>query len=202
VTETRGSDAGRPTLEGAALTLRPADEADASRLMAILDEPEVALWWRRSEWERVDEQDAVTFVIVVRDTDADDDEGADKGKDEDAAGVTDAADHGRVLGCIQYVEESDPDYLSAAIDIFVSAAVHGHGVGPAAMRLLIAWLIDARGHHRITVDPAAENAHAIHVYEKLGFRCVGVLRQYERVGNGVWRDALLMELVAADFVCS
>ena len=67
------------------------------------------------------------------------------------------------------------------------------------MRTLLAWLIDVCGHHRLTVDPAAANARAIHVYEKLGFRPVGVLREYERVAGGSWRDALLMELLAADF---
>ena len=167
-------DARRPTLAGVAVTLRAARDADIPVLLAILDEPEVARWWRRSEWERVDEQDAATFAIVL-------------GEDS-------------VVGCIQYSEETDPDYLSAAVDIFVSAAVHGRGVGPDAMRTLIAWLIDARGHHRFTVDPACDNGHAIHVYERLGFRRVGVLREYERVADGAWRDALLMELVAGDFV--
>ena len=86
------------------------------------------------------------------------------------------------------------------MDIFVGTAAQGRGVGPDAMRTLIAWLFDVRGHHRLTVDPAAENARAVHVYEKLGFRRVGVLRRYERVEDGVWRDALLMELLADDFV--
>jgi len=133
----------------------------------------VAAWWRRDEWERLDERDAVTFTIML---------------------------DGAVVGGVQYSEETDPDYFSAAVDIFVAAAVHGRGVGSDAMRTLIAWLIDARGHHRLTVDPAAVNARAIHVYEKLGFRRVGVLRQYERVADGSRRDALLMELLAAEFV--
>ena len=51
-----------------------------------------------------------------------------------------------------------------------------------------------------TVDPAAANARAIHVYEKLGFRPVGVLRRYERATGGEWRDALFMELLADEFV--
>lgn len=95
---------------------------------------------------------------------------------------------GALVGCIQYNEETDPDYFSAAVDIFVSAAVHGRGVGSDAMRTLVAWLIDVRGHHRLTVDPAAVNARASHVYEKLGFRPVGVLQQYERVAGGSWRQ--------------
>lgn len=160
-------------LRGRSVTLRPVIEDDLPALLAILEEPEVARWWRRDEWERVDEEDAVTFTIVA---------------------------DGAVAGCIQFSEETDPDYYSAAVDIFVATAAQGRGVGPDAMRALIAWLIEARGHHRLTVDPAADNARAIHVYEKLGFRRVGVLRRYERVEDGVWRDGLLMELVADDFV--
>ena len=164
---------GRPALSGGLIDLRPAQDDDITTLLAILDEPEVGRWWRRTEWERVDEKDAVVFCIAL---------------------------HGAVVGCIQYTEETDPDYRSAAVDIFVSAVVHGRGVGSHAMSILIAWLIDERGHHRLTVDPAAANARAIHVYEKLGFRPVGVLRRYERVEDGVWRDALLLELLAEEFV--
>lgn len=169
----------RPTLRGRLVTLRPVVPTDLPTLLAILEEPEVARWWRRAEWERVDEQDARTLVIVL------------PGVAPDEAG--------RVSGCIQYSEETDPDYLSAAVDIFVGTAAQGRGVGPDAMRTLIAWLFDERGHHRLTVDPAADNARAIHVYGQLGFRRVGVLRRYERVEDGVWRDALLMELLAEDF---
>ncbi len=168
-------DAGSDTpseLRGSLVTLRPVQPADLPALLTILDEPEVARWWRRAEWERVDELDAVTFTILLPD--------------------------GTVAGCIQYSEETDPDYFSAAVDIFVGTAAQGRGVGPDAMRTLVAWLVDARGHHRLTVDPALENERAVHVYEKLGFRRVGVLRQYERVEDGVWRDALLMELLAGE----
>jgi aminoglycoside 6'-N-acetyltransferase len=161
-------------LQGAVVRLRPVSPDDLPALLAILDEPEVARWWRRAEWERVDEKDALTLVIEVNAS-------------------------GAVAGCIQYTEETDPDYFSAAVDIFVGTAAQGRGVGPDAMRTLIAWLFDGRGHHRLTVDPAAANARAIHVYEKLGFRPVGALRRYERVEDGVWRDALLMELLAEDF---
>jgi aminoglycoside 6'-N-acetyltransferase len=162
-----------PVLYGRLVTLRPTVAADAPALLAVLDEPDVAQWWRRDEWDRLDESDGVTFTIVL---------------------------DGALVGCVQYAEETDPDYFSAAVDIFLSAEVHGRGAGSDAMRTLIAWLIDARGHHRLTVDPAAVNARAIHVYEKLGFRAVGVLREYERVAGGSWRDALLMELLAAELV--
>jgi len=158
-------------LRGGRVLLRPVSPGDLPTLLAILEEPGVARWWRRDEWERVDELGAVTFTIVL---------------------------DGAVSGCIQYSEETDPDYFSAAVDIFVGTAAQGRGVGPDAMRTLLAWLFDVRGHHRVTVDPAAENARAVHVYETLGFRRVGVLRRYERVEDGVWRDAVLMELLAEE----
>ena len=167
------SPAQAPVLRGRQVVLRPVTDADLPVLLAILEEPEVARWWRRAEWERVAGKDAVTFAIVV---------------------------DGVVRGCIQYTEEADPDYRAAAVDIFVSAAAQGRGVGRDAMRTLIAWLIDVRGHHRLTVDPAVANRRAIHVYRSLGFRPVGVLRRYERVAEGVYRDALLMELLAEEFV--
>jgi aminoglycoside 6'-N-acetyltransferase len=57
-------------------------------------------------------------------------------------------------------------------------------------------LIEERGHHRVTIDPAADNAAAIRTYEKVGFKPVGVMRAYERdVGGQGWHDGLLMELV-------
>ena len=177
------------TLEGGLVRLRPVSSADLPALLAILEEPEVARWWRRAEWERVDERDAVTLVIELKAA----------GVIAGTGGAAVASGGRTVAGCIQYTEETDPDYLSAAVDIFVGTAAQGRGVGPDAMRTLIAWLFEARGHHRLTVDPAAENARAIHVYEELGFRPVGILRRYERVEDGVWRDALLMELLAGDF---
>jgi RimJ/RimL family protein N-acetyltransferase len=66
------------------------------------------------------------------------------------------------------------------------------------IRLLVRHLIEDRGHHRITIDPAADNAQAIRAYEKAGFRPVGVMRAYERdMASAEWHDGLLMELVGA-----
>ena len=56
-------------------------------------------------------------------------------------------------------------------------------------------LFDERGHHRITIDPAAANTRAIRCYEAVGFERVGVMRQYERGDDGTWRDGLLLELL-------
>ena len=106
---------------------------------------------------------------------------------------------GWVVGAIQWSEEADPDYRHAQIDIFVDPSVHRRGYATDAIRTLIRYLIDVRGHHRLTIDPAADNAPAIAVYSGVGFRSVGIMRQYERGPDGVWHDGLLMELLAEDW---
>jgi aminoglycoside 6'-N-acetyltransferase len=160
-----------PTLRGPRVVLRPLTQADAPIMLAMLSEPGVAVWWRRSEWDQLTEEGATVFAVMVGDA---------------------------IAGCIQFCEETDPDYHSAAIDVFMGDAWQDRGLGTEAMRTLIDYLIGQRGHHRITVDPAAANARAIRVYERLGFRPVGIMRAYERVAEGTWRDALLMELIDLD----
>jgi aminoglycoside 6'-N-acetyltransferase len=64
------------------------------------------------------------------------------------------------------------------------------------VRTLARYLIHDRGHHRLTIDPSTDNHAAIRAYEKVGFRPVGVMRQYERSPEGDWRDGLLMDLLA------
>ena len=153
---------------GAGCVLRPLQPEDRPGVERLLAEPEVSRWWLRQDWDRVVEGDATSLAIVV---------------DDELAGV------------IQYHEETDPDYLSASVDLFVGARFQGRRVGRRALKAVVDHLVGERGHHRITVDPAADNARAIHVYEALGFRRVGVLRAYERSGDGSWHDGLLMELV-------
>ena len=103
---------------------------------------------------------------------------------------------GELAGWLGFSEENDPQYRRAGLDIVLAPRFQGRGLGPAALRLAARWLIDERGHHRLTIDPAAENERAIRAYEKVGFRPVGVLRRYERGPDGEWRDGLLMDLLA------
>jgi aminoglycoside 6'-N-acetyltransferase len=163
-----------PTLRGERVLLRPVTQTDRGRLAAILAEPEVARWWASDE-------------AIAEATD----------DDEDEVRLTIEVD-GDIVGAIQYAEETDPDYRHAAIDIFLATAVHGQGIGPDAIRTLARHLFGARGHHRLTIDPAASNARAIAAYAKVGFKPVGIMRQYERARDGTWHDGLLMDLLAEE----
>jgi RimJ/RimL family protein N-acetyltransferase len=102
-----------------------------------------------------------------------------------------------VRGMVQYGEEDEPNYRHASIDIFVDPAVHGRGIGRDAVRTLALHLVRDRGHHRLVIDPAADNVAAIRCYTSVGFRPVGRMRRYERDVDGVdWHDGLLMDLLA------
>jgi aminoglycoside 6'-N-acetyltransferase len=105
-----------------------------------------------------------------------------------------------VVGLIQWSEETDPQYRHASIDIYVDPAVHGQGIGTDAVRTLARHLITDHGHHRLVIDPAADNAVAIACYAKVGFRPVGIVRRYERGPDGEWHDGLLMDLLAQELI--
>jgi aminoglycoside 6'-N-acetyltransferase len=155
------------------MTLRPLARDDEPELLRIHGTAEVMRWWdvpdERFPW---DEPQSTRLTILV---------------------------DGAVAGLIQYWEEPEPKYRHAGIDLFLDPALHGRGLGAEAVRRVVRHLIDERGHHRVTIDPATANATAIRAYEKVGFKPVGVMRQSERdVGGGGWHDSLLMELLASD----
>lgn len=106
---------------------------------------------------------------------------------------------GEVVGAIQFHEETKAEYRHAGIDIFLTARLHGKGIGTDAVRTLATWLVRERGHHRLVIDPAAANAAAIRSYRKVGFQPVGVMRAYWLDHRtGLWQDGLLMDLLAED----
>ena len=164
-------------IEGDAVRLRPATDGDIDRLVAIRSTPEVYHRWGgndlASELTKSLTDDELHLLAI---------EDADR----------------RVVGAIQWEEETEPDYRHASIDVYLDPAIHGRGLGTDAVRALAGHLFDRRGHHRITIDPATDNAAAISCYEKVGFRPVGVMRSYERSPDGTWHDGLLMDLLADD----
>lgn len=107
---------------------------------------------------------------------------------------------GSVAGVLDFEEEDDPDYRSANMDIGMFTGYVDRGLGTEALKLLATYLIDGRGHHRLTIDPAADNARAIRAYEKVGYKPIGIARRYERIDSGEWHDNLLMDMLAEELV--
>ncbi len=120
-----------------------------------------------------------------------------RGEDDGAVVLAIVVDDG-VAGMIQYFEEDDEEFRHASIDLFLGAQYQGRGLGTDAVRTLAGHLIRDRGHHRLTIDPAAHNARAIRCYEKVGFKRVGIMREYWLDADGVWRNGLLLDLLAGE----
>jgi aminoglycoside 6'-N-acetyltransferase len=163
-----------PVLPGRRVRIRSGRPGDAERLRVILAEPSVAQWWG--------EPDPLDVI-----------EEALGGDGEEILLVMEI--DGQVAGGIQYSEENEPMYRHAGIDIYLGTRFQDRGAGTEAVALLARYLFSERGHHRITIDPAAHNDRAIRSYAKVGFRPVGVMRQYERGPDGRFHDGLLMDLL-------
>ncbi len=176
--ESLSSPVDRPMLlRGQNIVLRPLRADDVEQVAEIQAEPGVARWWGPPNKAELHRQ-------------------ADGSDDEKAFAIE---REGELVGLIQYHEENEPDFRHAGIDIFLAGRAQGHRLGTDAVRTLARYLIEKRGHHRLTIDPAADNAAAIRAYERVGFRPVGVMREYWRSADGTWRDGLLMELLAREF---
>jgi len=166
-------------LRGALVSLRSSEPGDIPELARIRSTPEVYERWggtgdmAAQVAEELADPDTETLVIEYE---------------------------GRVVGAIQWDEEDDPTYRHAGMDIYLDPAVHGKGLGADAVRTLARHIIQDHGHHRITIDPAADNHAAIRCYSKVGFRPVGIMRRYERAPDGTWHDGLLMDLLAEELI--
>jgi aminoglycoside 6'-N-acetyltransferase len=164
-------------LRGERVTVRPGGQADVADLLRILAEPSVARWWGMDapHDDLLDtlegRSDVVRLVVEV---------------------------DGQVAGAVEYYEEPQPEYRHANIDVFLGSRFQGRGLGTELVGLVARFLVGDCGHHRLTIDPAVDNVAAIRCYEKVGFRRVGVMREYELGPDGTYHDGLLMDLLAAE----
>lgn len=167
-------------VHGEHVRLRSAGADDLNTFLDIPQEPAVAAWWGPDSANELCEllseapasSDTTVFAIE---------------------------ENSVVIGLLNVTEEPSADYRHAAIDVTLATTAQNRGRGTDAVRAAVQWAFEARGHHRVTIDPAADNARAIACYRKVGFRPLGVLRQYERRRDGRWYDGLFMDLIADDW---
>jgi aminoglycoside 6'-N-acetyltransferase len=162
-----------PILIGEKVTLRALTEADLPGLLEILQQPGINEWWPGYDMERL-RADAF-------------------GSPETTSLAVEIG--GAFVGLVMYTEQPDPYYKAAGIDITLDASNLGRGLGSDALRTVARHLFDERGHHRLTIDPALSNERAIAAYKKVGFQPVGVMRQYEKGGDGTFHDNLLLDML-------
>ncbi len=160
-------------LLGDRVVLRPLAEQHLPALAELGRDPEVARWWPGIDEPSLREELAagLSFAIVAE---------------------------GEVAGVVQFYEELDEQFRHAGLDLFLGPPFRDRGLGTDTVRTMVRYLIHERGHHRLIIDPAAHNERAIRCYENVGFRRVGVMREYWLDPDGVRRDGLLLDLLASE----
>ena len=160
-------------LHGDRVVLRPLAEEHVPVLAEFGGESETARWWAGIDepYLREELKAGLSFAILSA---------------------------SEVTGMIQYYEELDPEFRHAGMDLFLGTRFQDRGLGTDTVRTMARYLVREREHHRLIIDPAADNERAIRVYKKVGFRPVGIMREYWRDPDGVWRDGLLLDLLASE----
>ncbi|MFC6237216.1 GNAT family N-acetyltransferase [Longivirga aurantiaca] len=169
-----------PTLVTSLVRLRPIGADDEATLRAILATPAVSQWWHPPEDGFPFDHEAGTVRWAV-----------------ELLGPPGPGPAGAVVGMVQAYEGDDPDYDESGIDIFLTPSMHRRGLGRDVVTTVRDWLVDIRGHHLVTIDPAASNTAAIACYTACGFQPVGILHGRERsTDRRGWHDTLLMQYCA------
>ncbi len=166
-------------LDSVRARLRAVEADDLADLARIRSTPEVARWWQARSAEQLAEEEV-------------------EGRNDGDAHWTVWVDDERV-GFIQAYEETEADYRHGGIDLYLDPSLHGQHFGREITERVARYLLDDLGHHRVIIDPTLANAAAVRCYEQVGFKAVGVMREYwfDHVEQR-WADALLMDLLPAD----
>jgi len=179
------SFAGKPTITGERVLLRPVEPADASGLAAIDDEALLLTGTQRKasmkklrRWyaTRAAHADRLDLSIIDRAS-------------------------GRWAGEV-VLNNLDAANRSCGFRILLgNAEFRDRGLGTEASRLALAHAFEVVGVHRVELQVYAFNPRAKHVYDKIGFRYEGTRRQALR-WDGQWIDSHVMAILAAEWQAS
>ena len=173
----------KPTLHGEMLVLRPIGPHDADAIWEVVSDPESRrLAGLSEELTHRDVQRWTAHVATVDDR-------------IDLAVTMSGSDE--YLGEI-VLDAIDPVVRSANLRLTMRPAYRGRGYGTEAIQLVLGMGFDGLGLHRIGLVVPAINARAKSLYENVGFRVEGRLRDAFRDGDG-WTDGLVMGLLEDEY---
>jgi RimJ/RimL family protein N-acetyltransferase len=104
---------------------------------------------------------------------------------------------GRYVGEV-VLNELDPNNNSCSFRIALGATGQNRGLGTEATRLVLGYAFERVGLHRISLEVYSFNSRARRVYEKVGFRPEGVLRD-ALLWEGQRFDAHVMSILAHEW---
>jgi phosphinothricin acetyltransferase len=105
---------------------------------------------------------------------------------------------GRVLGwgSLNVYNPREAYRFVADISVYVERAARGRGVG-AALLTRLTELGGAHGFHKLVLSAFPHNKAGMALYEKLGFRTVGIYHE-QGLLDGRWVDTMVMEKLLSE----
>lgn len=172
-----------PTLQGEMIALRPLQARDADAMHELLSDPE----GRRLVGTTHEYTRSEIPGVIARAAAAD---------DRMILAVT-ANGSEEYLGQIA-LEAIDRVVRCARVTLQMRPAYRGRGYGTEAIELMLGFAFDGLGLHRLGIQVLSINARATSLYENLGFRPEGRLRDAYRDGEG-WCDGIVMGLLEDEY---
>jgi len=171
-------------LMGEKVNLRAVEPADFELLWRWLNVPDVMLYWgrpgntesmpevARREGEQATRGNSRKYIIETKD--------------------------GTPIGQVDYYD-LDWQARSAWVSIMIGEQEYwSGGYGTNAMRTLLRYMFEELGLHRVTLTAHETNVRAQRSYEKNGFVCEGLLRDWAYF-NGHWVNGVIMSVLAPEF---
>ena len=172
-------------MTGSQVYLRPLTGEDAAAFVPWVNDAEVtrtlaigaAVMDRQAEQAWIEKMNAsgsdVFFGIVIQETD-------------------------RLIGSIG-LNQIDFRYRSASLGMMIGEkSMWGKGYGTEATRLVVRYAFEELHLNRVQLHVYEYNLRGIRVYEKVGFRREGMLRQ-EHVYNGRFWDTVVMAILREEW---
>lgn len=182
----------KPVLEGELVRLRPFCEEDLVPMGRALADPEVL----RMTGSVHSPEEAEGRPSVLDEAGV-----AWYRSRNEAADRLDLALVDRSLGtCVgeAVLNDYDAGNMSCNFRILIGPEGRERGLGTEATRLVVQYGFEMLGLHRVELSAYAFNERALRVYEKVGFRTEGVLREAFRFGES-WVDVIIMALLASEW---
>lgn len=163
------------------LVLRAIEERDAPVLLSMINDPELehaVVGWSRP----VSTSEQAAWIAAL------------PGENTVRWAVDEGSD---MLGTVS-VSAIDWKNRTGALNIKLLARARGRGVGTRAMTLVIAYCFEELNLNCLSVSVMADNLPSLLLWEKLGFRTEGCLRQ--RVyKQGRFHDLQVMSLLREEY---
>lgn len=176
----------KPSLEGEMIRLRPVRADDADAMWEMVQDPEGArMTGTTTVFTRAQIDDWCSTI-------------ADADGRIDLAITANGSDE--YLGEI-VLNEIDDVVRSGNLRLVMRPGYRGRGYGTEAIQLMLGLAFDGLGLHRVEMDVLSINPRARSLYENLGFRVEGRLRDAYRDGER-WCDGLVMGLLEDEFRAS